>query len=341
MANEAVRADTAETLEVRHLSAEFRADSGPVRVLEDVSFSVPRGTVVGIVGESGCGKSVTARCVMGLLPKTGRITAGEILLEGRNLVSLGNREYSALRGSELSMIFQEPMSSLNPVVRVGRQVAESLRLHASISEAAAEKRAVEMLEAVGIPDPARRARCYPHELSGGLRQRVMIAMAMICRPKLLIADEPTTALDVTVEMQILRLMRQLAAAGTGILLISHNLGVIAQICERVNVMYAGRMVEQADTLELFDHPTHPYTRGLLGAVQSLRRSGETLDTIPGTVPDMARLPDGCTFAPRCALCLDACREQIPPLREIAPGHRIRCLRAEKADEARKEEDDDE
>ena len=319
-------AQTENTLEVRDLCVSFFTDKGELRAVNGVSFEVPRGRISGIVGESGCGKSVTARAVIGLIRKPGKVTGGEILLEGKDIAKLPEHERAALRGSEISMVFQEPMTSLNPVVRVGKQVEEALRLHQHVSGAEARKRTLEMLEQVGIAEPEKRYESYPHELSGGLRQRMMIAMAMICRPKLLIADEPTTALDVTVEAQILKLMRSLCDAGTSILMISHNLGVMAQVCDRVNVMYAGRILEQADAFTLFDHPAHPYTRGLLHAVSSLRSGAKELDSIPGSVPDLMNPPKGCGFAPRCAGCGSACGERVPDLREIAPGHRVRCVR---------------
>ncbi|MBQ8108552.1 MAG: ABC transporter ATP-binding protein [Clostridia bacterium] len=317
------------TLRAVGLCAGIPTQKGEIRAVNDVSIDVPAGSIVGIVGESGCGKSMTARAIMGLMRSPARMTGGEIWLNGRDIARLPERQRRALRGSEMSMIFQEPMTSLNPVMKVGRQVAEAVRLHANVSRQEADRRAVEMFEAVGISDAASRARCYPHQLSGGLRQRVMIAMAMVCRPKLLIADEPTTALDVTVEAQILRLMRNLCDAGTSILLISHNLGVIAQLCDYVYVMYAGRIVEQAGVIKLFDHPAHPYTRGLLNAVSSLRRGGERLDTINGVVPNLLRLPEGCSFSLRCDACEARCAQEMPELREIAPGHKARCHLAER------------
>ena len=317
------------TLEVRHLCAGFFTQKGEVKAVQDVSLTVPAGKIVGIVGESGCGKSMTARAIMGLLRYPGRVTGGEIRLGGRDILHLSRKEIAALRGSEISMIFQEPMTSLNPVIRVGKQVEEVIRVHMKISGEEARRRTLEILKAVGIPEPEKRYSAYPHQLSGGLRQRVMIAMAMICRPKLLIADEPTTALDVTGEAQILQLMKQLCRQGTSILLISHSLGVIAQLCDEVYVMYAGRIVEQADVFTLFDKPAHPYTRGLLGAVSSLRSDTQVLETIPGVVPNLLHLPEGCSFSLRCDRCgkgedASLCEGQMPPLREIAPGHSVRC-----------------
>ena len=264
--------DEAITLRVRDLSTSFFSEKGEIKAVDHVSFDVPHGSIVGLVGESGCGKSMTARSIMKLLKYPGKIVGGEILLEGRNLVPLSETEMSLIRGEEIAMIFQEPMTSLNPVVPVGKQVQEAILQHRKISRDEAKKKVLHMFETVGISEPEKRYRCYPHELSGGLRQRVMIAMAMICRPKLLIADEPTTALDVTVEAQILELLRELRdTIGTSIILISHNLGVIAQLCDYVYVMYAGQVVEQAPVLELFDHPSHPYTQGLMDSVRSLRR----------------------------------------------------------------------
>ena len=316
-----------KTLVIEDLCAGFPTRKGEIRAVDHVSLEVPKGKITGLVGESGCGKSMTARAVMDLIKPPGRVTGGRILLEGRDLTRMKKKERRMLQGSEVSMIFQDPMTSLNPVIKVGRQVDEVLRLHGHVSREEARKRTLDMLEAAGVPDPERRYECYPHQLSGGLRQRIMIAMAMICRPKLLIADEPTTALDVTVEAQILDLMKKMSADGTSILLISHNLGAIARVCDDVYVMYAGRIVEYAEICTLFDAPAHPYTKGLLNAVSSLRKGGETLDTIPGNVPRLLHLPAGCTFAPRCEQCCEACREQMPEMREIAPGHGVRCGRA--------------
>ena len=317
--------DEAITLRVRDLSTSFFSEKGEIKAVDHVSFDVPHGSIVGLVGESGCGKSMTARSIMKLLKYPGKIVGGEILLEGRNLVPLSETEMSLIRGEEIAMIFQEPMTSLNPVVPVGKQVQEAILQHRKISRDEAKKKVLHMFETVGISEPEKRYRCYPHELSGGLRQRVMIAMAMICRPKLLIADEPTTALDVTVEAQILELLRELRdTIGTSIILISHNLGVIAQLCDYVYVMYAGQVVEQAPVLELFDHPSHPYTQGLMDSVRSLRRGDEQLSTIPGVVPNLLHLPQGCRFAPRCSIAGEDCRRCCPELNDLGRGHYVRC-----------------
>ena len=313
------------TLITEDLSAAFFTLRGEIRAVDHVDLRVPKGKITGLVGESGCGKSMTARAIMNLIKAPGKVTGGRILLEGRDLTRMTKKERRMLQGREISMIFQDPMTSLNPVMKAGKQIEESIRLHEQISRAEAKKRTLEMMEAAGIPDPERRYECYPHQLSGGLRQRVMIAMAMVCRPKLLIADEPTTALDVTVEAQILDLMKKLCEGGTSVLLISHNLGAVAQVCDFVYVMYAGRIVEEADICTLFDHPAHPYTRGLLRAVSSLRSGGSVLDTIPGNVPNLLHLPDGCSFSPRCGCCTEECGT-MPELREISPGHRVRCCR---------------
>ena len=317
--------DEAITLRVRDLSTSFFSEKGEIKAVDHVSFDVPHGSIVGLVGESGCGKSMTARSIMKLLKYPGKIVGGEILLEGRNLVPLSETEMSLIRGEEIAMIFQEPMTSLNPVVPVGKQVQEAILQHRKISRDEAKKKVLHMFETVGISEPEKRYRCYPHELSGGLRQRVMIAMAMICRPKLLIADEPTTALDVTVEAQILELLRELRdTIGTSIILISHNLGVIAQLCDYVYVMYAGQVVEQAPVLELFNNPSHPYTQGLMDSVRSLRRGDEQLSTIPGVVPNLLHLPQGCRFAPRCSIAGEDCHRCCPELNDLSRGHYVRC-----------------
>ena len=312
------------TLQVEHLSASFFTSRGEIKAVNDVSITVPRRSIVGIVGESGCGKSMTARSIMRLLKYPGEIVGGSIKLMDKELLTLSEAEMANVRGEELSMIFQEPMTSLNPVMKVGKQVREAILLHRKISKKEAKEEVLRIFEKVGISEPEKRYNCYPHELSGGLRQRVMIAMAMICRPKLLIADEPTTALDVTVEAQILELMKNLRdTVDTSIILISHNLGVVAEICDYVYVMYAGRIVEQADTFTLFDDPRHPYTKGLMGAVRSLENKNCVLDTIPGTVPNLLHLPEGCSFGPRCNQCNEKCSRN-QKLIEVAPGHLVRC-----------------
>ena len=319
-------------LDVKNLTVSFHTEKGVITPVNSVWLRVPAGKIVGVVGESGCGKSMTARAVMGLVKFPGKVTGGEILLDGRNIAALPEKERRALRGAEISMIFQEPMTSLNPVVKVGRQVDEAVRLHTRCTRAEAKQKTLEMFREVEIPEPETRYNCYPHQLSGGLRQRVMIAMAMICRPRLLIADEPTTALDVTVEAQILKLLEKLRDGGTSVLLISHNLGVIARTCDEVSVMYAGRIVEHGETAALFEKPLHPYTRGLLRSVASLRAGGETLQTIPGVVPNLLHLPKGCAFSLRCDQCGADCEANAPEFREIAPGHFARCFLAEKEGE---------
>ena len=311
-------------LEIRHLCTSLFTEKGELKAVNDVSLSVAAGKIVGIVGESGCGKSMLARTVMGLIPSPGKLVSGEILLAGRDLARLSRREYCAIRGKELSMIFQDPMTGLNPVMTVGKQVKEAIRLHSAVSAAEAERRTIEIFESVGIPDPEKRLRDYPHQLSGGLRQRALIAMAMVCQPRLLIADEPTTALDVTVAAQILRLMRELCEKGTSILLISHNLGVIAQTCDDIYVMYAGSIVEHADPVTLFEAPVHPYTRGLMNAVAALNRNETVLETIRGVVPNLLHLPAGCAFSLRCDQCGKDCADRFPEMHSIRPGHEVRC-----------------
>ena len=312
------------TLKVDHLSVGIKTKNGIMKPVNDISLAIPRGKVVGIVGESGCGKSMTARAVMGLLPSAAKVTGGSILLDGNEVTGYSKDQLCGVRGSEVSMIFQEPMTRLNPVIKVGRQVDEMIGVHMKLPAGEARNRTIEIFRAVGISEPEERYNCYPHQLSGGLRQRVMIAMAMIMKPSLLIADEPTTALDVTVEAQILRLMKELNKSGTSILLISHNLGVIAQVCDYVYVMYAGQFVEEADVFALFDQPLHPYTKGLLGAVTSLRREEAVLETIHGVVPDFSELPDGCGFAARAEKCTGRCSALMPRMAETEPVHRVRC-----------------
>jgi peptide/nickel transport system ATP-binding protein len=316
-------------LEVEDLKTHFFTRDGVVRAVDGVSFSVSEGETLAVVGESGCGKSVTSLSILRLIASPpGRIVSGRLAFQGQDLLEKSEGEMRALRGNEISMIFQEPMTSLNPVLTVGRQIAEALELHQGLGRKAAMQRAGEMLKLVHIPEPERRLRQYPHELSGGMRQRVMIAMALACSPKLLIADEPTTALDVTIQAQILDLMRELKArTGAAILLITHDLGVVAEMAERVVVMYAGRKVEEAPVEALFARPLHPYTRGLLG---SIPRLGETagarkrLAEIPGMVPSLKEPMPGCSFAPRCPLAQPRCRAEYPPLEEKNPGHFAAC-----------------
>ncbi|MFT8242485.1 ABC transporter ATP-binding protein [Roseomonas sp. BN140053] len=322
-------ADAPPLLSVEMLQTHFRTPDGVNRAVDGVSFTVRAGETVAIVGESGCGKSVTAMSVLRLIPEPPGRIAGAIRFEGRDLLQLSDREMRAIRGNEISMIFQEPMTSLNPVLTVGRQIGETLRLHQGLDGRAAEARAVEMLTLVGIPEPRRRVREYPHQLSGGMRQRVMIAMALACNPKLLIADEPTTALDVTIQAQILDLMRDLKQrVGAAIVLITHDLGVVAEVAERVIVMYAGRVVEQAAVGPLFRAPRHPYTQGLLGAVprlgSSLEGTATRLAEIPGQVPSLKARIEGCVFASRCPHATELCRAVPPALEGKAPGHLAAC-----------------
>ena len=325
-------------LQIEDLQTHFFTAVGTIRAVDGVSYSLKAGETLGVVGESGCGKSVTALSVLRLVANPpGRIVGGAIRFQGRNLLEVSDAEMERIRGNEISMIFQEPMTSLNPLYTVGKQIAEAVALHQGLNRRDAWDRAVDMLKRVYIPEPDRRAHAYPHQLSGGMRQRVMIAMALSCNPKVLIADEPTTALDVTIQAQILELMRELQETfGTAIVLITHDMGVVAENADRVVVMYAGRKVEEADAARLFDHPGHPYTRGLLGSIPHLdtaARSGARrprLNEIKGMVPSLFRLPQGCTFAPRCGLASDQCRQVVPPLEEQRPGHWIACWHADKS-----------
>jgi len=317
-------------LEVKGLRTEFRSGGSSFAAVDGISFSLAPGETLGIVGESGCGKSVTSLSIMRLVPNPpGRITAGEIRLEGRNLLDLPEGDMRAVRGDDIAMIFQEPMTSLNPVQTVGDQIIEAVQLHRSLGAAEARARALEMLQLVKIPSPETRLDEYPHQLSGGMRQRVMIAMALACDPKLLIADEPTTALDVTIQAQILDLLRDLRErTGAAIMLITHDLGVVAELAHRVVVMYSGRIVEEAPVGLLFADPQHPYTLGLLGSIPRLGSDGdERLTAIEGVVPNPYALPPGCRFSPRCPLADAKCRAEQPALREIAPGHRAACWKA--------------
>src|SRR5215213_8103282 len=321
-------------LEVENLQTHFRTPDGVNRAVDGVSFQIGQGETLAIVGESGCGKSVTANSILRLIPEPPGRIAGSIRFQGTDLLKLDEPAMRKIRGNDISMIFQEPMTSLNPVLTVGRQLGETLRLHQGLDKRAAEDRSVEMLNLVGIPEARRRVREYPHQFSGGMRQRVMIAMALACNPKLLIADEPTTALDVTIQAQILDLMRDLKRrVGAAIILITHDLGVVAEVAERVMVMYAGRKVEEAPVAELFRSPRHPYTQGLLGAVpklgSSLTGAARRLAEIPGQVPSLKGRIEGCVFAGRCALATDLCRQVAPGLEEKGPRHIAACHYARK------------
>ncbi|MEK3915755.1 ABC transporter ATP-binding protein [Paenibacillus sp. FSL H7-0331] len=314
-------------LEVEGLKTEFLTRNGSVRVVDGVDFVLRKGETLGVVGESGCGKSVTSMSIMGLLPKgQGRIAGGDVRFHGKSLLSLSSREMRQVRGNRIAMIFQDPMTSLNPVFKIGSQIAEALRFHLSISRKEAWSQAVDMLTKVGIPRPERIAQEYPHQLSGGMRQRVMIAIAMACNPEVLIADEPTTALDVTIQAQILDLMRDLQKEqGTAIMLITHDLGVVAESCQRVVVMYAGQVVEEAEVRTLFKHPRHPYTKGLLASLPQLAGERKRLDPIVGSVPNLGEMPEGCRFAPRCSYRTEACVQIEPDLIQFEQGHKCRCI----------------
>jgi peptide/nickel transport system ATP-binding protein/oligopeptide transport system ATP-binding protein len=315
-------------LSVRNLSVMFATEQGPVTAVDDLSFELAAGEVLGLVGESGCGKSVTALSIMGLLPNPpGRIGGGQILLEGENLLAKSRREMRRVRGSKVSMIFQEPMTSLNPVFTIGDQLIETIRWHERMGSTAARRHAVEMLDKVGIPSPAQRLDEYPHQLSGGMRQRVMIAIALACTPALLLADEPTTALDVTIQAQILDLLGTLQQEfKMAVILITHDLGVVAQFVDRVAVMYAGRLVETGSVTDVFERPTHPYTQGLLASIPRLEAEQDRLASIPGTVPDPFALPAGCRFQPRCRHAKSACGLAEPPLIECETAHAVACIK---------------
>jgi peptide/nickel transport system ATP-binding protein len=317
-------------LEVRDLHTSFAVEGKLAWAVSGVSFHVGAGEFLGIVGESGSGKSVTALSILRLVPDPpGRIAQGEIRFRGRDLMKLSWEEMRAVRGRDVAMIFQEPMTSLNPVFTIGMQVAETVQRHEGLDRTAARARVVEMLDRVGIPDAARRLDDYPHQFSGGMRQRVMIAMALICNPALLIADEPTTALDVTIQAQILDLIQDLQRErGTAVMLITHDLAVVAETCQRVIVMYGGKIQEAAPVIELFDRPTHPYTRGLMASIPDRVERGQPLVAIPGNVPSIFEFPSGCRYRTRCPLAFDRCTAEEPALREIAPGHQVRCHLAE-------------
>ncbi len=317
-------------LSVTDLRTHFHTRSGVYRAVDGVSFSLERGETLGIVGESGSGKSVTCYSLMGLIPQPpGRIESGTAFFDGVDLLHCTPKQARAIRGKRIAMIFQDPMTSLNPYLRISTQLIEPLLIHEKITRAAAKKRALEMLESVGLHDVGRRFHQYPHEFSGGMRQRVMIAMALITRPELLIADEPTTALDVTVQAQILELIKaRQQELGMAVIFITHDLAVASGLCDRVQVMYAGRIVETAATQTLFEQPRHPYTRGLQRSIPALQPKGAELYTIPGLPPDVSKPIPGCAFAPRCEYAVDRCRATRPPLLEVAPGHAHACLRAQ-------------
>ena len=317
-------------LEVKDLRTSFKLEGGgEFSPVDGVSFSVEAGRTLGIVGESGCGKSVTSLSIMGLLPKgQGRISAGSVVFEGRDLATLKPEDMRSLRGNRMAMIFQEPMTSLNPAFTIGQQLIEGIRCHQNVTAEQAREHAIEMLRLVRIPSPVQRIDEYPHKLSGGMRQRVMIAMALSCRPKLLIADEPTTALDVTIQAQVLDLMRSLREeTGTAIILITHDLGVIAELADDVVVMYSGRVVERAPVAQLFAMPHHPYTIGLLGSIPKMHGEQDRLNAIEGQVPTPMSQVTGCRFAPRCPFAVAQCKEEMPPLREVSAGHEAACWRA--------------
>ena len=316
-------------LDVQGLTTAFMTGRGEITAIEDVSFSLKEGEILGIVGESGSGKSVTALTIMGLLPRPpARIAAGSVKFQGQELTKLSSREMQRIRGPGIAMIFQEPMTSLNPVFSIGDQIMETIRAHESLPAAALRKRAIDMLDKVGIPSAARRLDDYPHQMSGGQRQRVMIAIALACNPKLLIADEPTTALDVTIQAQILDLLMDLRDEfRMAIMIITHNMGVIAETADRVLVMYAGRVIEEAPVARIFDHPVHPYTRGLLECVPSITEDRARLIAIPGTLPDPARRPPGCRYSVRCRYAQPSCSEALPPLILEEADHWAACLRA--------------
>ena len=316
-------------LEVRGLKTYFFTEDGVVKAVDGVDFYVNRGEVLGLVGESGCGKSVTSFSVMRLVGIPGKIVEGEIIFDGRSLLELSESEMTRIRGNRISMIFQQPTSCLNPVFKVGDQISEVLDIHQSLGKEKGRERAIELLKMVGISEPEKRVDSYPHELSGGMAQRVMIAMALACVPELLIADEPTTALDVTIQAQILDVLSDMRAKmDTAIILITHDLGIVAEMCERVAVMYAGRVVEESDVNTIFAEPKHPYTVGLIGSVPVLGVVKDRLDVIPGSVPNLVNLPPGCQFAPRCRARvehnLEICTREEPQLKPVSPGHTVRC-----------------
>ena len=316
----------AKLLEVKDLATYFFTPEGVVKAVDGISYDLEEGEILGLVGESGCGKSVSALSLMRLIQNPGKNVAGEVLFNGQDLLALNDRDMRRIRGKDMSMIFQEPMTSLNPVLTIGRQLTEALQLHLGLDKKGAEQRAGELLLMVGIPEGDRRLKDYPHQFSGGMRQRVMIAMALSCDPKMLIADEPTTALDVTIQAQILELVQRLGKElGTAVLIITHNLGVVARYADRVNVMYAGKIIERGTSREIYGNPRHPYTIGLLASVPRLDEPRkEQLDPIQGLPPDLIALPEGCSFRPRCKFAIDRCATEIPPLVEVSEGHTSAC-----------------
>ena len=317
-----------ELLRVEHLSIEFQTDKGNLRAVDDISYSIAPGKTLGLVGESGCGKSTTALALMGLLPSVAKVS-GRAHLGGTDLFTQTEKEWRGVRGNRMAMIFQEPMTALNPVIPIGEQISETLLLHQGLSGKAALERAIEMLDEVGIASARTRAQAYPHQLSGGMRQRAMIAMALACRPSLLIADEPTTALDVTIQAQIMELMLELQdRIGMAIQFISHNLGVVSELADDIIVMYAGRIAERAPAARLFAEPRHPYTVGLINTLPNLQHRQSRLPVIPGGMPNLAVASPGCRFADRCPRVVAQCREQVPPLVTVAPGHDVACFRAD-------------
>jgi peptide/nickel transport system ATP-binding protein len=315
-------------LEVRSLSTQFQMDEGIVRAVENVSFKISSGEILGIVGESGCGKSVTALSILRLIPEPpGKIVNGQILFEGRDLVRLDEKQMEKVRGNEISMIFQEPMTSLNPVFTIGDQIMEAILFHQGLDKSEARRKAIEMLGRVKIPSPETRIDAYPHQLSGGMRQRAMIAMALSCQPKLLIADEPTTALDVTIQDGIIRLLKEIQKQmGMAVMLITHDFGVISEMADQGVVMYAGRVMEQGPTRSILEQMRHPYTRGLVNSIPDLKERKKRLPAIPGQVPDAMGLPAGCKFHPRCFLMIEECKKEEPPLFQVGEDHFSRCIR---------------
>jgi oligopeptide transport system ATP-binding protein len=321
-------------LSVEDLRVQFWTRRGTIHAVNGVSFDIAPGETLGIVGESGCGKSVTALSLLGILPRAGKIASGRAQFGGRDLLQLSDRQLRKVRGKDIAMIFQDPMTSLNPVLTIGRQITEALETHFDMKKKEAQKRAAELLDRVGIPSASKRVRDYPHQFSGGMRQRAMIAMALACRPKLMIADEPTTALDVTIQAQILDLLRELVAEGNAaLILITHDLGVVAGMCERVNVMYAGMFMETGSATQLFASPRHPYTVGLLQSIPRLDAArGERLHPVEGAPRDMLSPPQACPFQPRCRYEIEISRQEVPPLLEIEPGHKLACFNPVPAEE---------